>query len=218
MANYSDQTRKEQVLAKLKSKAGEWINGTELANEEVGGSEGLKRLRELKSEGWLIQMRKNPAQGSDQFQYRIAVQLRTDGTLAYYDPTKHPEDHRGPSGLPTPRRDPSPQPGQAPKSGGFWGSHETDRHTERKSWNEWKRAKKAPGTLECVFWIGKQRVIGAIGQLGDEKWGWGVVVPGSPKKMTKERRIDSGHRPTKEEAREAVEACVEKLRESGEYR
>lgn len=228
MANFSDLTRKEQVLTKLRERPGEWIDGAELATEEVGGSEGLKRLRELKAEGWLIQMRRKPAQGSDQFQYRIAVQLRTDGTLGYYDPTLHPEDHERkeeiqngglPTRTPDRRGDPASQPvSPQPKGGGFWGSHATDRATNRKAWREWKPAKKAPGTLECVFWIGKQRVIGAIGQLGPDKWGWGVVVPGSTKKMTRERRIGHGNRPTKDDAREAVEELIEQMRDSGEYR
>lgn len=227
MANYSDLTRKEQVLEKLKSAPGVWFNGAELSNEEVGGSEGLKRLRELKAEGWRVQMRKNPAQGSDQFQYRLAVALTADGAMAYYDPNLHPEDHRqkevpngGPDRSPAaPRSGPSPQPASAPSGGGsFWGSQATDRTTGRKAWHEWKPAKKAPGTLECVFWIGKQRVLGAIGHLGDGRWGWGVLVPANKSRMTRERRAGHGVRPSKDEAREAVEALIAEMRESGDYR
>ena len=48
-------TRKGQVLAALRS--GSWVPGYELCTNECGGSEGLRRLRELRAEGWLIETR-----------------------------------------------------------------------------------------------------------------------------------------------------------------
>ena len=72
MPNMSDLTRREQVLARLQEADGAWVDGTELATEVVGGSEGLKRLRELRLEGHSIKMRKKP--DSDQYQYRLELQ------------------------------------------------------------------------------------------------------------------------------------------------
>jgi hypothetical protein len=217
MANFSDLTRKEQVLAALKSRPGEWFDTAALSNETVGGSEGIKRLRELKRDGWLIQMRKSPVQGSDQFQYRLAVQLRTDGTLAYYDPTLHPEDHvnkeRIQNGGPQPRSepaptrsDPAPQPAQS-----TWMDPKQQGET---SIRDWAPAKKAPGTLEHVFWIEQhQRAIGAIGALGDGRWGWGVLIPANKAKMTRMIRAGHGVVSDRQEAIDAVEHTIRRLRE-----
>jgi hypothetical protein len=80
MPNYSDLTRRDQVLIRLREAEGAWVDGTELANEVVGGSEGLKRLRELRKPehgNWNITMRQKP--GSDQFQYRIDPEHRKIG-------------------------------------------------------------------------------------------------------------------------------------------
>ncbi|HXS47772.1 MAG TPA: hypothetical protein VN756_09960 [Solirubrobacterales bacterium] len=219
MANYSDSTRKEQVLAKLKAHAGEWVNGVDLANEQVGGSEGLKRLRELKREGWLIQMRKSPAQGSDQFQYRLAVQLRTDGSLAYYDPALHPEDRpeqkEVQNGGPTqPDRDrsdhrsgPDPQRTQS-----TWMDPNPARN--ETSIRDWKPGAKTR-TLEHVFWLErKQRVIGAIGDAGDG-WLWGVLRPASKAKGLREMRLGNGTAPDKTSAIAAVERRIQELRDTG---
>lgn len=74
MANYSHLSRREQVLQKLIDANGAWVNGPDLANEEVGGSEGLKRLRELKQPefgGYDIRLRKHPDPSRDIWQYRI---------------------------------------------------------------------------------------------------------------------------------------------------
>ena len=71
MANYSDLTRKEQVLTYLEARKGTWVDGPEIATEEVGGSEGLKRLRELRAEGHVIFNRKHPDPGRDVWQYQL---------------------------------------------------------------------------------------------------------------------------------------------------
>ena len=74
--NSSDMTRREQVLAMLESRNEEWIDGTELATERVGGSEGLKRLRELRQIGldngtYDIERRRHPDIERDIWQYRL---------------------------------------------------------------------------------------------------------------------------------------------------
>lgn len=76
MANLSSATRKEQVFGYLKVRINAWVDGPELANESVGGSEGLKRLRELRqdlrAEGrYDIEMRGHPDPRRDIFQYRL---------------------------------------------------------------------------------------------------------------------------------------------------
>ena len=72
MANLSTLTRKEQVLEVLIDHLGEWVDGPELANEVVGGSEGLKRLRELRDEdGYGIEARRHPDPERSIWQYRL---------------------------------------------------------------------------------------------------------------------------------------------------
>lgn len=72
MANRSKMGRKEQVLNRLVSaEPGEWIDGTDLATEVVGGSEGLKRLRELRAQGIPIEERPHPSPNRSIWQYRL---------------------------------------------------------------------------------------------------------------------------------------------------
>jgi len=71
MANLSDLTRREQVLVYLRHYANQWVPGPELANAAVGGSEGLKRLRELRQEGHDIRMRKHPDPSRDIWEYML---------------------------------------------------------------------------------------------------------------------------------------------------
>lgn len=65
-------SRREAVLSVLQAADGEWVNGTVLASAEVGGSEGLKRLRELRADGWPIEMRRHPDPDRTVRQYRLA--------------------------------------------------------------------------------------------------------------------------------------------------
>lgn len=51
-------------------KDGEWHDGPELTHPEVGGSEGLRRLRELREKGYTIEMRRK-AKGRTTRQYRL---------------------------------------------------------------------------------------------------------------------------------------------------
>lgn len=76
--NLSEQSRKEQVFYYLKARINAWIDGPDLANETVGGSEGLKRLREIRVElrddpnaEHDIEMRGHPDPGRDIHQYRL---------------------------------------------------------------------------------------------------------------------------------------------------
>lgn len=72
MGNLSSLSRKEQVLAVLSEARGAWVDGPNLANEQVGGSEGLKRLRELRDDdGYPIEARRHPEPGRDIWQYRL---------------------------------------------------------------------------------------------------------------------------------------------------
>ncbi len=69
--NYDNLTRKDQVLQLLKFHQGEWVDGPELANETVGGSEGLRRLRELIDEGYHIVSRRHPNPSRNIWQYKL---------------------------------------------------------------------------------------------------------------------------------------------------
>lgn len=66
--------RRAQVLALLTARAGSWVPGPELATAEVGGSEGLRRVRELREirhGGHKIEVRRMT--GSDAYEYRLIV-------------------------------------------------------------------------------------------------------------------------------------------------
>ena len=67
--NQSTKTRKELVLDFLSSRPNAWIDGPEIANQFVGGSEGLKRLRELRADGYDIRTRRHPNPERDIWQY-----------------------------------------------------------------------------------------------------------------------------------------------------
>lgn len=75
-------TRKDQVLVYLLERRGHWVNGPDLANERVGGSEGLKRLRELRAEGHLIQDRRHRDFDRDIWQYRLTYPKKDALSLA----------------------------------------------------------------------------------------------------------------------------------------
>lgn len=52
-------TARERVLALLCSNVGVWVPAHVITNPEIGGSEGLRRLRELRDRGYRIQQRKH---------------------------------------------------------------------------------------------------------------------------------------------------------------
>jgi hypothetical protein len=62
-------TRCDLVLRVLLD--GQWHATTELLGPKVGGSEGMRRLRELRERGWAIQKRRR--EGSAQWEYRIPL-------------------------------------------------------------------------------------------------------------------------------------------------
>lgn len=67
-------TRKEKVLDALTDAPGfGWVDGYELCHPSIGGSEGLRRLRELRAEGHRIEKRLKPnrPEGSTVYQYRL---------------------------------------------------------------------------------------------------------------------------------------------------
>lgn len=70
MANLSPLKRKGQVLKYLKDRPNRWVDGPEIANEQVGGSEGHRRFRELRDEGHPLEERKHPNHKRSIWQYR----------------------------------------------------------------------------------------------------------------------------------------------------
>ncbi len=71
-------TRAQEVLAVLSRAQGQWVNGSALATAEVGGSEGLKRLRELRASGLPIEKRRHPDSRRTIFQYRLVVEAQAE--------------------------------------------------------------------------------------------------------------------------------------------
>lgn len=55
----------------LEANTGDWIDGHILCHPDIGGSEGLRRLRELRADGHVIEMRKKP--GGSTRQYRLLL-------------------------------------------------------------------------------------------------------------------------------------------------
>lgn len=62
-----------RVLEVLTSHANEWVNGPALCHPDVGGSEGLRRLRELRADGYIIEMRHHPDPRRKVRQYRLLL-------------------------------------------------------------------------------------------------------------------------------------------------
>lgn len=63
-------TKKGRVLAFLKERRGEWVLGYQLMAPDVGGSEGLRRERELRAAGWNIE-REPVGSGRTTWRYRL---------------------------------------------------------------------------------------------------------------------------------------------------
>ena len=122
MANLSNATRKEQVLRFLTQHADRWVDGPELANAQVGGSEGLKRVRELRAEGHRIITRPHPDRTRDVFQYKLVL----PESIAPVVQSRLAEMASAPSGpgpdLPSPatqQKPPQPAPPSVPTKGAF---------------------------------------------------------------------------------------------------
>jgi hypothetical protein len=64
-------TRMEEVLTRLLAAEGEWVDAPELAHEGCGGSEGLRRVRQLRADlHWPVERRPHPERRTA-WQYRI---------------------------------------------------------------------------------------------------------------------------------------------------
>lgn len=212
MANFSELTRKEQVLEYLKARLGSWVDTTEIANEVVGGSEGTKRLRELKAEGWMIQMRSHPDKGVDQYQYRLAAQDRV-----LDEPTPRPYSEAPPP--PTSDRPMPPPPPQSYRQVG----EAPSRGRQEPKWGHWELKNPITHEYAIVYWIAKQRLIGTIvPDPSGDRWFWGLKLPAyNPKKglPRKEHKWSGSVRVGGDEGRQAAKDAVhhqlEKLREEG---
>lgn len=76
------ETRRWKVLMRLREARGCWVPGSDIAAPDVGGSEGLRRLRELRVGGWPIERRPAPS-SSTAWEYRLPVAAgvgSTDGS------------------------------------------------------------------------------------------------------------------------------------------
>jgi hypothetical protein len=62
--------RKREVLVRLLEAKEDWVGGPELATVSCGGSEGLRRLRELRSE-YGLHIEKERLEGHNYFSYRL---------------------------------------------------------------------------------------------------------------------------------------------------
>jgi hypothetical protein len=70
----STDTRRAEVLALLTARANTWVPGPELAVAALGGSEGLRRVRELREDkhgGYIIEVRR--MSGRDAYEYRLLL-------------------------------------------------------------------------------------------------------------------------------------------------
>ena len=209
MANFSDLTRKEQVLERLKASIGQWVDGPELANETVGGSEGLKRLRELKAEGWLIQMRPHPIKARAVYQYRLAEQMRI---------TEDPEPI-----APPPPRVSAPTPIRPPRDeqSSFFGAA----RSKEEKFVTWTLENAVTHEFTATLWVGKQRIVGSVVEDADKtRWFWGAKIPeykprGYSAPLRREHRyggiVNLPGAEGKQAAQAAVEDQVRKLREEG---
>lgn len=194
MSNLSDLTRKEQVLALLRASVDSdgrplWVDGPDLANEEVGGSEGLRRLRDLKAEGYLIQERSHPDRSRAIHQYRLVQQATAYGGTSdrvMMPPAEPSRDapYREDVYRPERRAAPTTPPGP-PKE-------------DRRDWN---LVSAVRSEYRCEFWIRtpKQRIIGTIALDFDRsRWLWSVKKPkyhGKYGNTTPEKYLGGGNVP-----------------------
>lgn len=58
-----------RVATLLKTNEGAWVRASEITHPAVGGSEGLRRVRELRAKGWNITQRKR--EDSTEREYRL---------------------------------------------------------------------------------------------------------------------------------------------------
>jgi hypothetical protein len=63
-------SKREKVLALLQRNGRAWTLGSELTTPDVGGSEGMRRLRELRQMGWDYESQPLPG-GRTSWKYRL---------------------------------------------------------------------------------------------------------------------------------------------------
>ena len=64
--------RKAEVLRALQHAQPDWVGGPALANVACGGSEGLRRLRELRELGYVIEKKKTHP-SHNYYSYRLVT-------------------------------------------------------------------------------------------------------------------------------------------------
>lgn len=170
MANLSSRTRKQQVLDYLKAHPGQWVDGPNIANENVGGSEGQRRVRELRSDGHIIETRKHPNPERDIWQYRLVEAPAVSPLKETYARS----DHRGPVG----------------------NSRHLSRAVERSTFQQWFPFNHAFGPWYRTTFDWRGESVDAVVQpdMGGEGWYWSVRFP--PRKPRK--AVDARGRPTRE--------------------
>ena len=67
-------SRRLEVLRRLRPAPGAWVETPDLSSALVGGSEGTRRLRELRAQGWRIEARPHPEPGRTSWQYRLVAE------------------------------------------------------------------------------------------------------------------------------------------------
>lgn len=119
MANLSEHTRKDQVRNYLLDRANLWVDGPDLATEAVGGSEGLRRLRELRMSGeYDIRERRHPDPNRDIWQYMLVQRAAPalldldpdDAKPVYPDHTTEAARRAEELDLPVDEPEPAPSP------------------------------------------------------------------------------------------------------------
>lgn len=61
--------RRLEVAKYLDDHFGQWVEGHEISNPKIGGSEGRRRARELREYGFKIERERIP--GRDEWRYRV---------------------------------------------------------------------------------------------------------------------------------------------------
>jgi len=65
----TNKTAKEKVYDLLRKNTNKWVPGYKIASPAIGGSEGLRRLRDLRQDGLVIEKRKMDNRSS--YEYRL---------------------------------------------------------------------------------------------------------------------------------------------------
>lgn len=172
MANLSSRTRKQQVLDHLRAHLDQWVDGPSIANESVGGSEGHRRVRELREDGYVIETRKHPDPSRDIWQYRL-LDKPTVSPLKEHHGHQRPTVDRIASG----------------------GGHRP-RPVAGVSYQQWFPFNHAfgPWYRTTFEWRGEKVEAVVQPDMGGEAWHWSVRFPAKHPR----RAVDTRGRPTRE--------------------